>query len=71
MNGEEQTTPRHTPGEIRSNAVYRADELKGRMGWSNSAFRAAKRRGLVVRREGKRTYILGEDLISYLVRKKA
>ena len=62
-----QPIPRHhPPGEILLNAMYRADELKSRMGWSDAAFRAAKGRGLKVRREGKRVYIFGSDVIEYL-----
>lgn len=57
---------RYTPGEVRPNVLYRLDELKARMGWSDSALRAAKQRGLKVRRDGKRAYLMGEDVISYL-----
>jgi len=56
----------HTPGEVHHSALYRVDELKARMGWSDSALRSARRRGLKVRRDGKRAYILGEDVISYM-----
>lgn len=62
-----QPPPQHQPpGEILLNAIYRADELKSRMGWSDSAFRAAKHRGLKVRRDGKRVYVLGNEVIEYL-----
>jgi hypothetical protein len=60
-----------SPGEVRSGVLYRADELKERMGWSDSAFRSARRRGLKVCRDGKRAYILGEDVIAYMKSKAA
>jgi hypothetical protein len=62
-----EVTPRQMPpGEIHPNVLYRADEVKARMGWTDSAFRAARRRGLTVRRDGKRAYLLGDDVIDYL-----
>jgi hypothetical protein len=69
MERQEQAVRHRLPGEICSGVLYRADELKGRMGWSDSAFRSARRRGLKVRRDGKRAYILGEDVIAYLKNK--
>jgi hypothetical protein len=54
------------PGEVFLTAIYRVDELKRRMGWSDSAFRAAKGRGLKVHRDGKRAYVLGRELSEYL-----
>lgn len=68
MKKQEQATRLHSPGEILPNVLYRADEFKRRMGWSDSAFRAARRRGLVVRREGKRAYVWGDDAIAYMMR---
>ena len=70
MDKREQPVRHRLPGEVHPEVLYRADELKGRMGWSDSALRAARRRGLIVRREGKRAYILGEDVIAYLKRKE-
>lgn len=69
MDRREQPARHRLPGVVHPEDLYRADELKGRMGWSDSALRAARRRGLVVRREGKRAYILGEDVIAYIKRK--
>ena len=66
MDSRQQNTQYQPPGEIRISSLYRGDELKRRMGWSDSAFRAARRRGLKVRREGKRAYVFGEDLIAYM-----
>ena len=62
-----QQTPQHgPPGEVRSDALYQAEELKTRMGWKDAAFRAARRSGLKVCRSGGRAYVLGEDLIAYM-----
>ncbi len=66
MERQKQASRPHTPGEVQSTVLYRADELKARMGWSDAALRSARRHGLPVRRLGKRAYILGEDVISFL-----
>jgi hypothetical protein len=57
-----------TPGEIVPGALYRIDEAKARMGWRNSAFRAACRAGLKTYRNGRRTYVLGSDLVAFITR---
>lgn len=54
------------PGAIYADAVYRADELKARMGWKEAAFRSACRGGLPAHRLGKRVYVIGADVISYV-----
>jgi hypothetical protein len=54
------------PGAIRSDAVYRADEAKIRMGWRDAGFRAACRRGLKTHRCGKRTYVTGAALLEFI-----
>lgn len=54
------------PGAILSDAVYRADEAKIRMGWRDAGFRAACRRGLEVHRCGKRTYVTGAALLEFI-----
>lgn len=54
------------PGTVYADAVYRADELKARMGWREAAFRSACRRGLKTHRVGKRVYIAGADAIAFL-----
>lgn len=54
------------PGAILSDAVYRADEAKIRMGWRDAGFRAACRRGLQVHRCGKRTYVTGAALLDFI-----
>jgi hypothetical protein len=46
--------------------VYRLDEAKARLGWSDSALRAAKRRGLQILVCGKRRYIAGKAIARFL-----
>jgi len=58
----------YVPGAIVSNAIYRADEAKARMGWKDAAFRAACRRGLKVHRVGKRAYVTGADLAAFITK---
>ena len=54
------------PGMIFPDALYRIDELRARMGWAASSYRAACRRGLLVRRSGKRGYLLGADVLAFI-----
>jgi len=56
------------PGMIFPDALYRIDELRVRMGWAASSYRAACRRGLRVCRSGKRAYVLGADVIAFITR---
>ena len=59
------------PGAIVPEAIYRLDELKARMGWRDAAFRAAVRAGLKIYRSGKRTYVLGTDLVAFVTKGEA
>jgi hypothetical protein len=61
--------PQTAPGVISADALYRADELKARMGWRNAAFHAACRRGLRTHRVGKRVFITGSDVLTFVQRK--
>ena len=61
--------PSPIPGAIFPDAIYRADEAKARMGWRDAAFRAACRNGLKVHRVGKRAYVMGADLATYITSK--
>jgi hypothetical protein len=56
------------PGLIVPDALYRIDELRARMGWAKASYRAACRKGLRVRRSGKRAYVLGADAIAFIAR---
>jgi hypothetical protein len=58
----------NSPGAIVPEAIYRLDELKARMGWRDAAFRAAVRAGLKIYRSGKRTYVLGTDLVAFITK---
>lgn len=58
------------PGTIYADAVYRADELKARLGWKEAAFRSACRRGLKTHKVGKRVYITGFEAIAFLTGKE-
>jgi hypothetical protein len=60
--------PLPVPGVIFPDAIYRADELKARMGWRDAAFRAACRNGLRVHRVGKRAYVSGDDLAAFITK---
>jgi len=55
-----------SPGAISQDEVYRADEVKIRMGWRDAGFRAACRRGLKTHRCGKRTYVTGASLMEFI-----
>ncbi len=60
------TLPQSIPGTIFADALYRSDELKARMGWKDAAFRAACRKGLKIHRLGKRVYVTGADVLSFV-----
>jgi hypothetical protein len=56
------------PGEITRDAAYTLDELNARLGVGKGALRQARRQGLTVRRIGRRSYVLGKDVIDWLER---
>jgi hypothetical protein len=66
MDRREQPARHQPPGEVLHGAIYTAKELKARMGWTDSSMRSARRRGLIVRRDGKRVFVLGEDFIAFI-----
>lgn len=57
-------TPR---GEILPGSLYRFTEACRRLGWSSTAARTARRRGLPVRYFGNRAYISGDALIKFVL----
>ena len=59
-------SPTGKPGEIRADAIYTLHELQQRTGLGQAALRTARRRGLKIKRIGRRGYVLGRDLIAYL-----
>lgn len=51
--------------EIRADVAYDLAQVK-KFGLGTAALRTARRRGLVVRRIGRRSFVLGRDLLAYL-----
>jgi hypothetical protein len=69
------TSPKHAkdgsagtnpPGVISAVEIYTIEEAKARLGWTDSALRAAKRRGLQLLACGKRRYVAGEEIVRFL-----
>ena len=54
------------PGVISVLELYTVEEAKARLRWSDSALRAAKRRGLRLLICGKRRYITGREIVRFL-----
>jgi hypothetical protein len=54
------------PGVISLVEVYAIKEAQARLRWTDSALRAAKRRGLRVLKSGKRSYLSGTEILRYL-----
>jgi hypothetical protein len=50
---------------IEPDHLYPREELKRRLGWSDSSLRAAIRRGLVGHRSGKSWVFIGRNVIRY------
>lgn len=59
-------SPTSFPGAIVADALYRLDEAAARLGWGGHAVRSARRRGLKIHRCGKRIYVTGADLLSFV-----
>lgn len=51
--------------ECAADALYTLDELNDRLGLGKAALRRARRDGLSIRRIGRRSYVLGSDLIEW------
>lgn len=54
-------------GEIRPDALYRATEACRRLGWSATAYRTARRRGLQVKYWANRAYVTGASVIDFML----
>ena len=65
----ERSTSNDAPGVIQNGTLYTRNEIKSRMGWKDSTFRQACRRGLRTFKRGKCVYIRGEDVIAYVTGK--
>jgi hypothetical protein len=46
--------------------IYTIDEARGRLGWTESSLRAARRRGLKLLASGKRRYVTGQEILRFL-----
>jgi hypothetical protein len=64
---ESPATRSASPGEIRPESVYSLPEAKARTGWSRQAYDEARKRGLKTRKSGKRIFLLGSELIEFLM----
>jgi hypothetical protein len=67
-NGMPRGAATHTAaaGPISLHEIYRLEDAKRRLGWSDSALRAAKRRGLRLLASGKRRYVTGREVLRFL-----
>lgn len=54
------------PGAISLHEIYTIEEAKTRLGWTDSALRSAKRRGLKLLACGKRRYVTGGEILRFL-----
>jgi hypothetical protein len=55
-----------TAAVIRADAAYSIHEVKRRLGLGEWALRQMRRRGLIVRRVGRVSVILGRDLLEHI-----
>ncbi len=62
-----QRQPNAAAGEISADGMYTLSEIRVRLGLGTYALREARRRGLPVRKIGRRCYVLGKDLLDYAV----
>jgi hypothetical protein len=51
---------------VRAGECYTLPEFRRRTGLENAAIRSARRAGLIVRRVGRRSYVLGDDFLEFL-----
>lgn len=54
------------PGVIRADCAYSLEQVKARLGLGTAAIRTARRKGLTVRRVGRKSFILGADILAYI-----
>lgn len=52
-------------GSVRSDEMLPLDTVKSRLGLGKAAIRTARANGLLVRRIGRRSFVLGADLLAY------
>jgi len=53
-------------GTVSADEMLTLDAIKHRLGLGVHALRSARRNGLKVRRLGRRSYVLGKDLMDYI-----
>jgi hypothetical protein len=53
------------PTGIQAGGIYPTQEFCDRMGWGRKAFVAARRRGLPVRKESRRIYVIADEAIEW------
>ena len=67
MAREQQRQPRAGyPGVISVHELYTLEEARRRLRWTESAVRAARRRGLKLLSCGKRKYVSGKEIVRFL-----
>lgn len=67
MAKEQQRQPQGAyPGVISIHELYTLEEARKRLRWTESALRAARRRGLTLLCCGKRKYVTGREIIRFL-----
>ena len=54
------------PGVIRGDCAYDLQQVKTRLGLGTAAIRTARRKGLTVRRIGRKSFVMGADILTYL-----
>ena len=54
------------PGVISVLEIYTVEEAKARLGWTDSALRSGKRKGLKLMACGKRRYVTGREILRFL-----
>ena len=54
------------PGVISIHELYTLGEARRRLRWTESAMRAARRRGLRLLSSGKRKYVRGSEIVRFL-----
>ncbi len=52
-------------GEIHADGMYTLAEIRARLGLGTYALREARRHGLLVRKIGRRSYVLGKDILAF------
>lgn len=66
MNANEATPAVRGASSLLADEVVTLAELSARLGLGPSALRMARRKGLRIRRIGRRKFVLGRDLVAFL-----